>query len=326
MNKRALEKLICPICKKSLSLENELLRCSEKHLFYLKEGVPDLLPSDLHKDLKSTSEIYGKLWAEDFDNFSQQKHTTWHYEEMKKALPEQIVRGTLGLEIGCGNGFDSLMIANKNPNIHLCSIDISEGVFFGQHLKVKNDESRVTFLRASATDIPFQDNSFDFCYSFGVLHHLPDPIKGFEEMRRVLKPGAPFFLYLYEDHIENPMKYFSLKIVSWFRKFSKQLSPTQLKIMTTLLSPLVVLTFGWPSRLLYRFESTRPLAAKIPFNFGKGLFSVKEDLYDRFGAPFEHRFNQQSLLKIYHALSFQKPFFTKLPGTAGWVTMGYKSQ
>lgn len=316
--------LICPKCKKKLQLIKEALKCISHHEYSIINGVAELLPDDFGCDFKATSDLYGKLWIEDFDDFTNNSPTHWHFDEMQKVIPQRMVSGSLGLEIGCGNGFDLISMAKENKNTQVCGMDISESVFFGQ--RYKRDLDNLTFLRASATHIPFEDNTFDFCYSYGVLHHLSDPYKGFQEIKRVLKPGAPFFLYLYEDHINQPLKYYPLKIISHIRRLSKKLTPAQLKIAATLCSPFIVVTLSWPSKILSKFKKTQSLATKIPFNFGKGLFSIKGDLYDRFGAPFEHRFNQNQLLRWYHELSFQNPFFTKLKNSAGWVTMAYKHQ
>ncbi|MGD0668708.1 MAG: class I SAM-dependent methyltransferase [Bryobacteraceae bacterium] len=49
-------------------------------------------------------------------------------------------------------------------------------------------------VEASATDIPFADNSFDALWSVWVLEHIASPEKALLEMRRVVKPGGYLFL------------------------------------------------------------------------------------------------------------------------------------
>ena len=44
-----------------------------------------------------------------------------------------------------------------------------------------------------AENLEFSDNSFDFIYSWGVIHHSPDTQKAVDEIYRVLKPGGRFF-------------------------------------------------------------------------------------------------------------------------------------
>jgi SAM-dependent methyltransferase len=46
------------------------------------------------------------------------------------------------------------------------------------------------FVVASATELPFPDNSFDAVWTVNVLEHVPQPEKALSEMRRVLRPGG----------------------------------------------------------------------------------------------------------------------------------------
>jgi SAM-dependent methyltransferase len=55
------------------------------------------------------------------------------------------------------------------------------------------------FVEASATSMPFPDNSFDALWSIWVLEHIPNPEKALLEMRRVVKPGGHIFLRVRND-------------------------------------------------------------------------------------------------------------------------------
>jgi ubiquinone/menaquinone biosynthesis C-methylase UbiE len=50
---------------------------------------------------------------------------------------------------------------------------------------------------ADARTLPFADASFDYCYSWGVLHHSSDLPRSIAELMRVLKPGGGFGIMLY---------------------------------------------------------------------------------------------------------------------------------
>jgi SAM-dependent methyltransferase len=83
------------------------------------------------------------------------------------------------LEIGAGSGLLQDSVADYT------ALDISPTArrFFHK-----------PFVEASATDMPFPDNTFDALWSIWVLEHIPNPEKALLEMRRVLKPGGYMFL------------------------------------------------------------------------------------------------------------------------------------
>jgi len=55
------------------------------------------------------------------------------------------------------------------------------------------------FVEASATNMPFPDNTFDALWSFRVLEHIPNPERALLEMRRVVKPGGYILLHVATD-------------------------------------------------------------------------------------------------------------------------------
>src|SRR5207237_2196386 len=55
-------------------------------------------------------------------------------------------------------------------------------------------------LVADAEQLPFESDSFDLGYSFGVLHHSPDTEKAIEELVRVIAPGGEIKIMLYNRH------------------------------------------------------------------------------------------------------------------------------
>lgn len=87
------------------------------------------------------------------------------------------------LEIGCGDGVDATRFIWAGANY--IGIDIIE------------PSVSPYFRKMNAEDIDFPDDYLDLVYSWGVIHHAVNPEKVISEIYRVLKPGAWFYVMLY---------------------------------------------------------------------------------------------------------------------------------
>ncbi len=268
---------------------------------------------------KKTEKMYGFMWKKDKDTSPPER---WHFNSVQEVVTESLVRGRRGIEVGSGCGYDTYIMAKNNPSVNIVSIDISDGVYKTRELTSKL--GNVNVIRCSALDIPTKGDIFDFAYSFGVLHHVASPIKGLLEIARVLRKASPVFLYLYEDHSENIMKYIAVKIITKIRNITVKIPPAKFYVLSWIFSPFVFILFSLPSKILRCFKVTRCLADRIPFNFGTSLFSLRGDLYDRFNAPIEHRFSKRELYDIFAKCGFRDINVTRIKDRAGWVAWGYK--
>jgi ubiquinone/menaquinone biosynthesis C-methylase UbiE len=88
------------------------------------------------------------------------------------------------LELGTGTGEGALLLAREFPQASVRGVDISEPMIRGASAKVGLDpEGRIAFRVADASDLPYQDESFDL-----VAHlNMPPFIR---ESVRVLRPGG----------------------------------------------------------------------------------------------------------------------------------------
>lgn len=270
-------------------------------------------------DTKKTDSVYGFLWTRSVSTIPVAR---WHFHNMQEVITEPIVRGKLGIEVGAGCGYDTYYMAKADPSCHIVGMDLSDGVFMAK--KVVEGLRNASIVRGSALNIPAKDNTFDFAYSFGVLHHTPDPAKGISEAVRVIKSGAPVFLYLYEDHSENIFKNFMLKLVTAARRITVKLPPKALFALSCVLSPVVYLAFTVPANIFKHFKATYPLYEKMPFNFARAPFSLRGDIYDRLSAPTEYRFSRPELQRTLERNNVTGVVITRLKATAGWVAWGFK--
>ena len=92
------------------------------------------------------------------------------------------------LEVGCGIGAQTKIIAPKNRNSKFVSIDISsESLNQARNIADSNRIDNVVFQQANIFELPFGDEYFDHIFLSFVLEHIPNPIQALGKLKRVLK-------------------------------------------------------------------------------------------------------------------------------------------
>jgi SAM-dependent methyltransferase len=109
-------------------------------------------------------------------------------------LPE--VDGLSGIDVGCGEGHNTRLVAERGAR--MVGVDISET--FVRHAKAAEEAAPlgVRYRRASAAELPFADESFDFAVAFMSLMDMPELGRVLAEVFRVLRPGG--FLQVSIEH------------------------------------------------------------------------------------------------------------------------------
>lgn len=109
-------------------------------------------------------------------------------------LPD--VRGLSGLDIGCGEGHNTRLLADRGARV--TAVDISE--VFVRHAREEEEREprRIDYRVASAVQLPFGDATFDFAVAFMSLMEVPETDRALAEAHRVLTPGG--FLQLSIEH------------------------------------------------------------------------------------------------------------------------------
>lgn len=112
-----------------------------------------------------------------------------------KIYPFAKYAGKKVLEIGCGMGGMSMLWAQSGAEITACDLNPVAVEQTTRRFELFDLKGRVQ--REDANNLSFADDSFDYVYSWGVLHHSPDLERSVAELFRVLKPGGEFGVMLY---------------------------------------------------------------------------------------------------------------------------------
>lgn len=92
------------------------------------------------------------------------------------------------IDIGCGTG--NYLKAMSDLGVQLTGVEPSETMLN----KARHNNPEATLIHTKAENIPLPDNSFDGGMGTFTVHHWDSIEKGFNEIYRVLKPGANFVL------------------------------------------------------------------------------------------------------------------------------------
>jgi SAM-dependent methyltransferase len=252
-----------------------------------------LVGSDIRLDdtTKRTSATFGYLW-EQTPVASASTPSAYHFEKMSVALDLPCYTGVI-LDAGCGQGIDMFNLARRGTG-EVIGVELSDGgceTAFTRTAALPNAH----VVQADLRHLPFADGTFDAIYSYGVLHHVPSPPPAAVEVARVARPGAPVSVYLYEDFEERSAVWrWALNAVNRLRAITTTLPPRVLYAVCQIGSPIMFFLFAVPHRVLKNFRWTRGVALSLPYRHGAGPFALAGDLYDRFSAPVELRYNRRS--------------------------------
>jgi len=100
------------------------------------------------------------------------------------------------LEIGVGMGADHAEWAKMSPR-SLSGIDLTPRAIELTRARLEAHGLHSNLECGDAERLPFEDNSFDLVYSWGVLHHSPDTPRAVNEVFRVLRPGGIARIMIY---------------------------------------------------------------------------------------------------------------------------------
>lgn len=269
MKHKLLDYLRCPLCAGALSLasvtrseeaeimEGELACESCGRKFAIVRGVPRFaMPEIVEADKAATAENFGWQWQHfvQSDELYADQFLGWLAPVSSEFFQDKIV-----LEGGCGKGRHTQLAANWGAR-EVIGVDLSDAVetAFSATRQLENAH----IVQADIYHLPFARN-FDYAFSIGVLHHLPDPQGGFRSLASKVKSGGHISAWVYGAENNEWITRF---IDPLREKFSSRIDRRALLHLSKVPTAFVYLATKLVYGPLNRFNSGSRLARHLFYN------------------------------------------------------------
>lgn len=213
MKERLLQYVVCPACHSDLRLtatqrdekeiiEGSLTCVSCSTVYPITGGIPRFV-KEVSEDKQKTAAAFGYEWT----HFTEM-HETYEAQFLDWISPIQpeFFKNKVVLDAGCGIG-RHMYYAAKYGAKDVIGVDLSQAVETS-YKQVGQVFENAHIVQADIFALPFRPGTFDFGYSIGVLHHLPDPQAGFNAVAGVIKPGGSIFGWVYGHENNAIIHYF----------------------------------------------------------------------------------------------------------------------
>ncbi len=235
---------------------------------------------------------FGDEWSRFGQSHLSNEESTKIFNEYFSIFPwDELPVEAEGFDMGCGSGRWARLVAPRAALLHC--IDPSEAIEVARGNL--SEQKNIQYHRGSVDKTGIAQNSQDFGYSLGVLHHVPDTASAIRSCVKLLKPGAPLLLYLYYAFDNRPWWFRQIwRISDLGRKIIYRL-PARLKNVVT---DLIALLIYWPlAKMSFLAERFGREMESMPLSYYRhhSFYTMRTDARDRFGTPLEQRFTRQQI-------------------------------
>lgn len=176
------------------------------------------------------------------------------------------IRGKTVLEYGCGDGINTILLANRGARV--ISLDISPDLISVARRRLTTNGvcKGVDFIAGSAHDVPLESESVDVVFGIAILHHLDLELAS-REIHRLLKKGGTA---IFQEPVRNSKTLKTIRKLIPYKApnvspYERPLTDQELRSFATGFSSLFAKAFELPtSSLVYNMLS-------LPRNITEGL-------------------------------------------------------
>jgi SAM-dependent methyltransferase len=247
------------------------------------DGYLEAGPADADELSRRTAESFGYEWTT-FDDVRSEDEVfaRWYLQDLQL----EGLAGKTGLDAGCGKGRFTRHLA---PHLGLLvALDASEAISIAT--RDLGQFANVTTVHSDLRSAPFQDSSFDFVSCLGVLHHLEDPHRGFQEIVRLLRPGGTVLLYLYSRPSDYGIRWAGIEVARLFRRVTVNTDRRALRWLSAGVAAVLEVVFVTPGRLGDRWHVRWLAQLPLAVYRQRSFRALWLDTFDRLSAPVEHRY------------------------------------
>lgn len=330
MKLKLLDYICCPQCKDRFLLNKkevdneevisgELLCKKCNRSYSIINGIPRIISRDLLEKEVKTGSSFGYKWKI-FPEFEKIKFSEFE-SYIGNHLDKEFFKDKIILDAGCGMGNFSSVAASFGAK-DVIGVDLSTSVEAAN--RYTNEYKNLHFIQADINELPFK-NDFDFIFSIGVLHHLPDCNSGFLGLvNKHLKTDGSIFVWFYGKEGNWIFRTF-------FDPIRENITSRLPEKLNAFLSGIITIPVFLAMKLIYVPLNKIMKGSFLPMNeyvmyFTKfGYRRIWENIMDKMIPPYHHYYSEQDMHELLENKAGLKDVEISFRNGNSWRGLGKKN-